>query len=431
MKNESRGWRDGFGVHRMASSLKHRNYRLFFIGQTVSNIGTWMQKVAVSWLIYRMTGSVFMLGFATFIGQAPSFFLSPFAGVLADRYPRRTLMIVLQTLELVQSVVLAALVLSHVAKVWQILALNCLMGVLNACDLPIRQSFTEEMIEGGEEHVLGNAIALNSAMFNLAKLVGPAIAGSLLLFTSEGFCFLMNAVSYLAVLASLLLMRLPRRAASTLGVPIFEGLRDGLRYAAESVRIRWTLLLLGAVAFFGQPHISLLPAFAREVLHGNARTLGLLMTFQGLGAVFGTMYLAGRRTAEGIERCIVHANVVYGFSLAGFALSRNVVASLLLIALTGFASMIQMAGCNTLLQTHTGVEMRGRIMSLYAVAVMGVMPIGSLAGGEIASHIGPSHTVAVGAVVCTLAGLLYRHMIHERRYGGDMIACQPLEGELQ
>jgi MFS family permease len=415
----------------MASSLKHRNYRLFFIGQTISNVGTWMQKVAVSWLIYRITGSVFMLGFATFVGQAPSFFLSPFAGVLADRYPRRTLMIVLQALELAQSVALAALVLFRVAEVWQVLALNCLMGVLNACDLPVRQSFTEEMIGDGDQCVLGNAIALNSTMVNLAKLVGPTLAGSLLLFTNEGFCFLMNAVSYLAVLASLLMMRLPHSGASTSKKPMFEGLRDGMRHAADHAPIRRTLLLLGVVSFFGQPHISLLPAFAREILRGNARTLGLLMGFQGLGAVFGALYLAGQRTTDGIERRIALANFIYGLSLAGFALSRNQALSMLLIALTGFAMMTQMAGSNTLLQTQTGAEMRGRIMSFYAVAVMGVMPIGSLAAGEIASHIGPSHTVAVGAIVCTLAGLLYRRTMRERRYGGGFVGCQPLEGELR
>ncbi|ADP72789.1 major facilitator superfamily MFS_1 [Rhodomicrobium vannielii ATCC 17100] len=405
MNGHVKGLYDRLGLARMAISLRHRNYRLFFIGQSISNVGSWMQKIAISWLVYRMTDSVFMLGFATFVGQLPSFVISPFAGVLADRCNRRTLMLVLQTSQLLVAATLAAIVCLGVAQVWQLLLLNCLIGILNACDLPVRQSFTAEMIGEGEASVLSNAIALNSTMMNLAKLIGPVLAGTLITIAGEGVCFIFNAVSFLAVLASLCMMRVPRRKLPPRGGAILGELLGGLRYARHHSHIRRTLVLLSVFAFLGQPHISLLPVFAKEVLGGGPDTLGVLMACQGLGAVCGAMYLAGRASTEGIERCVALACMLYSACLFAFTCSQNQALSMALLVVTGFAMMVQMAGSNTILQTHTGADMRGRIMSFYAVAVMGMTPLGSLIAGGVADRIGVADTVAIGAGLCLLAGL--------------------------
>jgi MFS family permease len=399
----------------MAVSLRHRNYRLFFIGQTISNIGGWMQRIAISWLVYRMTDSVFMLGVSTFIGQIPSIVIAPVAGVVADRCDRRALMLVLQGLELALAASLAAIVALNVAQVWQVLALNGLIGVLNACDLPVRQSFTAEMIGEGDASVLSNAIALNSTMMNLAKLVGPVLAGALIGAVGEEACFLCNAVSYLAVLASLWMMRLPRRDAPTRRRAILAELRGGLRHARQHPHIRQTLMLLSIFSFLGQSHMSLLPVFAKDVLGGGPNTLGDLMASQGVGAVFGAMYLARRESTEGIAPRVALACMVYGACLIAFACSRSLALSMAVMALTGFAMMVQLAGSNTILQIQTEADMRGRIMSFYAVAVMGMMPLGSLVAGAVAERIGPAETVAIGASLCLLAGLNFRRQMKARR----------------
>jgi MFS family permease len=394
-------------VGHMVAALRHRNYRLFFVGQTISNVGTWMQKIAVSWLIYRMTGSVFMLGLANFAGQIPSFVIAPFAGVLADRYPRRRLMLTTQTLAMLQAVALAALVCLHTEKVWPILLLNCFMGLLNACDLPVRQSFTVEMLEGGNERDLSNAIALNSSMVNMAKLIGPTTAGIIISLAGEQWCFVLNAVSYLAVLLSLLMMRVPVLRATTSDAGMMAQLREGMTYVLRHRLLFHLLLLLATTSFMGHPYISLLPAFAKLVLNGGPNTLGILMASQGLGALCGALYLASRTTTDGLERRIAFFALLFGVALGSFTLSRHLLLSMALLVITGFGMMVHMAASNTLLQTLTGEEMRGRIMSFYAMSVMGMTPFGSLVAGKLASRIGPCNAVMIGVGFCAVSALVY------------------------
>jgi MFS family permease len=382
-------------------ALRHRNFRLYFVGQSVSLIGTWMQRIALGWLVYTMTHSAFLLGVVGFAGQIPVFALAAFAGVLADRWDRHRLLILTQLLAMMQAFVLSFLVLSGTIMIWHIVALSLVLGVVTAFDMPVRQSFVVQMIEDKSD--LGNAIALNSSMVNCARLLGPSAAGLLIATVGEGICFLINGLSYFAVIASLLLMRIVHKNIREQTSRAWHDLREGLRYVYGFEPIRAIILLLALVSLMGMPYIVLMPIFAKDVLHGGPRALGFLMGGSGTGALAGALYLASRRSVLGLGKMIPIGAGIFGLGLVAFALSRNFFLSLTLVTAVGFGQMVQLATSNTLLQTVVDDDRRGRIMSFYAVAFLGMAPVGSLLSGALANVIGAPWTVFIGGAAC-LAG---------------------------
>ncbi len=392
----------GNTLRHLVRALRSRNYRLFVAGQGVSLVGTWMQHVAMSWLVYRLTGSAMLLGVVGFTSQIPTIFISPVAGVLADRWDRRRLLLATQTLAMLQATFLAVVVLTGVVQVWQLILLSLILGIVNACDIPIRQSFIVELVEDREN--LGNAIALNSSMVNGARLTGPAIAGLLVASAGEGICFVLNALSYLAVILALAAMRIPPVAKpGPARRPILHELLEGFLYAYRFGPIRSILLLLALVSLMGMPYSVLAPVFAKEILHGGAHTFGFLMTGAGSGALVGTLYLASRRSVRGLGLVIVRATILFAVGIAIFALSRNFLFSLAALALAGFGGMTIVASCNTVLQTILDEDKRGRVMSFFTMAFIGMAPFGSLGAGTMAGIIGPRDTLLLGGLGC-LAG---------------------------
>jgi MFS family permease len=392
----------GSFLSRISRALRYRNYRLFFAGQGISLVGTWLQQVALSWLVYRLTNSALLLGVVGFAGQIPSFLLAPFAGVIVDHWDRRRLLMLTQTLAMLQAGILALLVLTGRIEVWHIILLGALLGMVNAFDMPARQAFVVEMIEDRAD--LPNAIALNSSMVNGARLVGPAVAGALLASVGEGWCFLLNSISYIAVIAAFAVMKVTPRAERPQAPNVLSGLKEGAAYAFGSVPIRALLLLMAVISLVGMPYVILMPVYASRILHGNATTLGFLMTASGLGALTGALYLASRRSILGLGRVIVLGVVLFGTGLMALALSRVLWLSLLLMLVTGAGMMVQMASSNTILQTIVDERMRGRVMSLYAMAFMGMAPFGSLLAGWLSSRIGVSNTLLIGGACAVLAG---------------------------
>ncbi|MCE5335106.1 MAG: MFS transporter [Desulfobacteraceae bacterium] len=382
-------------------ALHYRNYRLFFFGQGLSLIGTWTQYVAIGWLIYRLTGSTLLLGAVAFFNQIPTLLFAPFAGVMADRWDRRNLLLWTQALSMLQALILAWLVLSRQVETWHIMALSLFIGTVNAFDIPIRQSFVIQMVDRKED--LGNAIALNSAMFNSARFIGPSIAGVLISTLGEGVCFLLNGLSYVAVIAALLAIRVaPRQLPGKKG-PIWGEFREGMQYAYEFKPILGVLLLLSVFSIAGSPYLVLMPAFAKDVLHGEAHTFGFLMSAAGIGAVSATLVLASLRRVHGFISLIPAAVAVFSVALAAFALTRTFALSLVFLYAAGVGMMLQIACSNTLLQTVVDEDKRGRVMSLFAMSFMGVMPFGNLLAGSIAGVIGVPNTLLLGAACC-LAG---------------------------
>jgi MFS family permease len=394
------GWRF------LLRALGHRNYRLFFAGQSVSLIGTWLTRVATAWLVYRLSGSAMMLGLIGFCGQIPSFLIAPFAGVLVDRWNRHRVLVVTQVLAMLQSFALAGLALTGHITVWHVAWLSMVQGLINAFDIPARQAFVVEMVEDRAD--LPNAIALNASMFNGARLLGPSVAGGLIAWVGEGGCFLIDGFSYLAVIASLLAMRLTVRPREQRRQHVLTELREGFDYAFRFPPIRAVLGLLALVSLMGMPFTVLMPVMASEVLHGGPNTLGFLMAGSGLGALGGAVFLASRRTVRGFGSVIAHTTVVFGAGLVAFAVSRNVVLSLVTLALCGFGMMVTMAACNTLLQTIVEERMRGRLMSFYSMAFMGTAPFGSLLAGALAARIGAPATIAIGGVACLMGAAWVR-----------------------
>ena len=386
-------------------ALKHRNYRLFFGGQSISLVGTWMQQVALSWLVYRMTNSPFLLGIVGFIGQIPTFLFSPFAGVFADRHNRRNMLVVTQALSLVQAMVLAFLILTKNIHVWQIILLSGLLGIINSFDIPIRQSFTVEMVENRED--LANAIALNSSMVNAARLIGPSIAGILIASVGEGMCFLLNAVSYIPVIISLLLMKVTKKDVRSQTRDIFLELKEGVSYAFNFSPIKHILLLLALVSLMGVPYQVLMPVFAKDIFHGGAHTLGFLVAMSGIGALIGAIYLAARKSVLGLGRIIAYSAAFFGVGIIIFSLSRQLWLSMLLLLLCGFGMMIQMASSNIVLQTIVDEDKRGRVMSFYTMSFMGMSPFGCLLAGSLASKIGATNTLLFGGAACILGAILF------------------------
>jgi len=402
------------GLGFMVRALRHRNYRLFFSGQTVSLVGTWMTRIAASWLVYRLTGSALLLGLVGFAGQIPSFLLAPFAGVLVDRWNRHRLLVVTQVLAMVQSAALAGLTLAGVINIWHVLSLSLFQGVINAFDMPARQAFVVEMVEKRED--LSNAIALNSSMVNAARLVGPSVGGVIIAAVGEGWCFALDAVSYLAVIASLLLMQIaPRARRAATEKKVLHELQEGWRYVAGSPPIRSILLLLALVSLVGMPYTVLMPVFASQILHGGPHTLGFLMAATGVGALLGALFLANRRTVVGLGKVIPMMSALFGAGLIGFSLSRWLPLSLLLLLFTGIGFMVQMAASNTLLQTLVEDDKRGRVMSFYTMAIMGVTPFGSLLAGGLAHRLGAPHTLLFGGIGCIAAALWFASLLPSLR----------------
>ena len=356
------------------------------------------------WLVYRLTNSPFLLGVVGFTGQIPIFLLTPFAGVLADRMNRQRVLVVTQTLAMIQAFILALLVLTGTIAVWHIISLSIFLGLIDAFDMPVRQSFMVEIVQTKD---LGNAIALNSSIVNSAQLLGPSIAGILIASMGEGMCFLLNGISYLFVIVSLLAMKITSKKMETQNTHVLQGIREGFSYAFGFTPIRSVLLLLALVSLIGMPYRVLMPVFARDVLHGGPHTLGFLMGSSGLGALVGSIYLASRKSVLGLGKWIALATSIFGIGLIAFSLSRVFWLSLFLILLTSFGMMVQFASSNTVLQTIVDEDKRGRVMSFYAMALRGMAPFGSLLAGGLAGKIGAPNTLMIGGVSCFLGALVF------------------------
>lgn len=397
-------------LRNLLRAFRSRNYRLFATGQGISLIGTWMQQVAMSWLVYRMTGSAFLLGVVGFSSQIPTFLLAPVAGVFADRWNRRYVLIATQTLAMLQAALLAVIVLWGAVQVWQIVTLSLLLGLINAFDIPTRQSFVVEMVDNRED--LGNAIALNSSLVNAGRLIGPAIGGILVASVGEGICFVINSLSYLAVIVALAAMRVPDRPKPPLHTRhLLHELRDGVTYAFGFRPIRSILILVAIISLMGMPYSVLVPVFAKEILLGGAHTFGFLMTAAGGGALAGTLYLASRKSVIGLGRLIVHATIIFAVGIALFALSKNLYLSLVALTAAGFGTMTLVASSNTILQTIVEEEKRGRIMSFFAMAFMGMTPFGSLGAGYMAKIIGAQNTLLLGSAACLAGAILFAQQL--------------------
>ena len=371
----------------------------------MSLIGTWITRIATSWLVYRLTGSEFLLGVVSFFGQIPTLVLAPFAGVLVDRHDRHRILVATQVLSMLQSLALAILAFTGVITVTHVLLLQLAQGMINAFDTPARQSFVVDMIE--DRAHLPNAIALNSSMVNGSRIIGPSIGGVLIAAFGEGWCFMIDAISYVAVIVSLLAMRVQHQARRRGTTSAVDEFRHGFRYVADSPPIWSALVLLSIVATMGMPYTVLMPAIASRVLHGGPHTLGFLMTAAGLGALAGALYLASRSTVLGLGRVMVLATLTFGASLIAFALSRQLWLSLLVLPIVGGGMMIETASTNTIIQTIVDEELRGRVMAFYTMAFMGTAPIGSLFAGALAARIGAPWTVFVGGVACLIAALWF------------------------
>jgi len=393
------GWR--FAVR----ALRSPNYRMFFGGQTISLVGSWMTRLATSWLVYRLTGSAYLLGLVSFAGQVPTFILGPFAGVWVDRLDRRRVLIVTQVLSMIQSFWLAGLVLWGHISFTEILLLSIFQGVINAFDMPARQAFLTEMVERRED--LPNAIALNSSMVNGSRLIGPSLAGLVIAGYGEGYCFLIDGISYIAVIISLLMMTVTVRDTKRGREGVIADLREGWRYVSQFQPVRAILLLLALVSFVGMPYTVLMPVFATKYLHGGPSTLGLLMGASGIGALASAISLAMRRSVLGLGKVIPMMSAIFGAGLIAFSLSRWLPLSLFLMLFTGFGLMQQMAASNTILQTIVDEKMRGRVMSYYSMAFAGTAPFGSLAAGYVADRIGAPATLIIGGAVCILGAIWF------------------------
>ena len=386
-------------------ALRHRNFRLFFGGQTISLIGTWMTRIATAWLVYRLTNSAMLLGVVSFAGQIPTFLLAPFAGVMVDRLNRRHVLLWTQTLAMIQSLLLAALTLSHRINIAEILVLSAFQGLINAFDMPGRQAFMVQMVD--DRNDLSNAIAINSSMVNVARLVGPSLAGLVIAASSEGWCFLIDGISYIAVIISLVLMRVHVAAIRRAATSMLEQMREGWSYVSTFTPVRSILTLFALISLMGMPYMVLMPIFAGRVLHGGPHTLGFLMGAAGAGALISAITLVLRRTVRGLTKMLPIAAILFGTSLVLFGFSRSVWLSLILMLFTGFGMLQGLTVSNTIIQTLVPEDKRGRVMSYYTAAFVGMAPFGSLLAGSLASWIGAPHTVLLTGSCCIAGGLWF------------------------
>ncbi len=400
-------------LNRLSRALRSRNYRLFFAGQTISLIGTWITRIATSWLVYRLTDSPLLLGVVTFMSQAPSLLFSPIAGVWVDRVDKHKLLVATQVLAMLQSGLLAYFALRGEIDVPHILALNLLQGFINAVDMPARQSFLVEIVETRED--LPNAVALNSSMVNMARLIGPSVAGVLIAGVGEGMCFLIDSLSYIAVIGSLLAMRVTTQQQPKPTQKMRAQLVEGFRYVAGFSPIRAVLLLLTATSIMGAPYTVLMPVVVREVLHSEATALGVLMASSGLGALGAALYLAVRVTILGLGKIIAASAALFGVALFALGLSENMYLSMVLMFVAGACMMLQMAATNTILQTVVDEDKRGRVMSFYTMAVFGTVPVGSLFSGALAERLGAPKTLMLGGAFSLIAAACFARMMPELR----------------
>jgi len=387
-------------------ALRHQNYRLFFAGQSISLVGTWMQQMAVSWWVFYKYQDVFLLGVVGFSSQIATFLLAPFAGVIADRHHRHHLLLITQSLAMLQAGILFVLYVTNTLAAWNVILLSLFLGVVNAFDIPVRQAFTVDMINDRED--LSNAIALNSSMVNAARLIGPSIGGILIALFGEGTCFLLNALSYVAVLISLVLMKLPRwEKSSRHNESVMLQLREGFAYAANFMPIRTILMLLSVISMVAGGVQALMPFFAKEIFHGDSKTLGYLMSASGLGALIGAIFLAGRKNVLGLSRVIARTAALFGAGVIIFSRTSFLTVGIPVLLFSGFGMMVQMASSNIILQTIVEEDKRGRVMSFYTMAFMGLSPFGSLFSGVLAARIGADNTLLWGGSLCIIAAIVF------------------------
>lgn len=403
-------------------ALRSRNYRLFLVGQGISLIGTWMTQLSTVWLVYQLTNSAWMLGLVGFIGQIPSFIFAPIGGLVADRYNRHHLMLLTQILAMIQSLILAALVLTNTVNIGLLLVLGFAQGLINVVDAPVRQVFVNDMIERPED--LASAIALNSSLVNGARLIGPAIAGIIIARVGAGYCFLIDGLSYIAVIAGLLSMHLKPQPVIVVVMNPLERLQAGFNYAFQSLPIRAILLLMALFSLMAMSYSTLMPVFAIQELQGDAHTLGFLLASSGIGALFGGVYMSTRPSVVGLGKVIAVAPILCGVGMIGFALSRTLWLSVPLLMLVGLGSILQIAASNTVLQTITEVDQRGRVMSLFTMSFLGMAPFGSLLAGGLASAIGAPNTFIVNGSICIVGALLFAKQLPRLRHLGT---CQKIE----
>lgn len=386
-------------------ALRHRNFKLFFFGQSTSLIGTWMTRLATAWLVYQLTHSALLLGVVSFSGQIVSFMLGPFAAVWVERLERRRLLVCTQACAALQSLALAVLTLAHVITLGEIIALMVFQGLINAFDMPGRQSFMIKMVEDKAD--LSNAIAINSSMVNVARLIGPSLAGVVIAVSNEGWCFTVDGISYIAVIASLLMMRVPRDTREQARASTISQLREGWAYVTHFAPIRDILMLFALVSLMGWPFMVLMPIFAVQVLHGGPNTLGFLMGAVGVGSLISALTLVVRRSVRGLTKMIPIAAAAFGVGLICFGLSHTLWLSMPLMLLTGFGMMQGLTASNTILQTLVDEHMRGRVMSYYTMAFVGMAPFGSLLAGALAHVIGAPRTVMLNGIACILGSLWF------------------------
>lgn len=394
-------------------AFKSRNYRLYFGGQSISLIGTWMQKTAVSWVIYSLTHSTLMLGVTLFASQFPSFLFSLLGGVVSDRYNRYRVLLTTQVASMIQAVLLTILIFSKHYVVWEILALSVVLGIINAFDVPARQSLVYEMIE--DKNDLPNALALNSSMVNLSRLIGPGIAGIVLENLGDGVCFLMNALSFVAVIISLLMMKLPKYVKKPHPKNVFGELKEGFSYIKRTPEISFILVMLMLISLFVLPYSTLIPFYARDVFKGTASTFGIIDSFIGLGAFAGAIFLASLKPGHNLKKILGINTLVFGAGLVLFSHEHNYILALIFSALAGFGMMSQITISNTVIQTSSDINMRGRVISFYAMAFFGMQPLGGLLIGSISKWVGTTNTVLGEGVVALLIGLLHLRFLHKAK----------------
>lgn len=409
-------------------ALQYKNYRLFFSGQCISLIGTWIQQVAMSWLIYSLTKSPLIMGIIAFVSCIPSLLVSPFAGVVIDRINKFYAMIMTQTIFMIGAFIIATLALTGVVQVWHVVVLSVLMGIANAFDIPLRQSFVVQLVDDPRD--LSNAISLNSSSFNLARLIGPAVAGVLIATVGEGLCFLLNAVSYVAVIFALFMMKMNHEPNYKNGkLNIISEFKEGFKYICASIPIRSIILYLAIASMIGMSYPVIMPIFAKEILHGGADTLGFLMSASGVGALLGALYLAGRKSVSGLENWICIASLLFGFGFIGLSLTSNILISLGLMFFTGMGMVIIIAASNTLIQHFVDDDKRGRVMSFYTMAFMGTVPIGCLFGGAIADRIGVPHTFLLIGLTMLISAFIFSAKL--KYFRNEEVELVKLENEAQ
>jgi MFS family permease len=386
-------------------ALKYRNFKLYFAGQSISLIGTWIQMIAMSWLVYDLSHSAFLLGVVGFLSRIPTLVFAPFAGVIADRFNKYKLLFLTQILAMIQAVIITILLFANAVQIWHILVLGIFLGIINSFDIPVRQSFVIELIEKKED--LSNAIALNSAMVNGARLIGPSIAGLLVASFGESWCFMINSLSFIAILSTLMLMKIQPVKISKTNEGYAKKLKEGFKYVFGFRPIRDILILLALVSLMGMPFQVLMPVFAKDIYGGGPNTLGFLMASVGLGALIGALYLAQRKSVLGLGRNLVIAAGIFGAGLISFSLSQSFWLSIFILLFAGFGMMVEITASNTLIQTISDDDKRGRVMSFYTIAFMGTVPFGNLLSGIFSDLIGVSYTVLLGGVFCIIGAVIF------------------------